>query len=140
VSGLLPPLNKKLQGKEYNSFVHVVEAAQIEEQCLEKSGQHVDGGDWEHRGREKEQDKEWPWAKQMPSKKLAGKLEQKTPSKELKLVGMCGKGCWQCGKEGHLAAECPEQTTKSTKVLLYMDGDTCPGWPFKSMGRDSIKH
>jgi len=31
LSGLLPSLNRKLSGKEYSSFSHAVEAAQIEE-------------------------------------------------------------------------------------------------------------
>jgi len=33
--GLLPSLNRKLHGKEYSSLAHAVEAAQIEEWCLE---------------------------------------------------------------------------------------------------------
>lgn len=37
VSGLLPALNKKLQGKEYDSFQLAFEAAQVEEHRLKET-------------------------------------------------------------------------------------------------------
>jgi len=125
VSGLLPSLNKKLRGKEYNSFLLAVKAAQIKERCLEESGQQMDGGDQEQQG------KEQPWTRRPAKKYPAGKPEQKAPGKtETKPASKHGKGCWKCGKGGHIAAKCPEQSTKSTKQLLCVNRNKCPRMTF----------
>jgi len=77
----------------------------VEEQHLEETGQQTEG-DHECRGRD--QEREQPWAKQ-PLRKDSWKPEQNAPGKmEAKPAGKCGKGCWKCGKEGHIEAECPD--------------------------------
>jgi len=54
VSSLLPSLSRKLCGKEYSSFAHAVEAAQIEEQRLGEAERCTHGEDWEQHGKERE--------------------------------------------------------------------------------------
>jgi len=44
---LLPSLSRKLCGKEYSSFAHAAEAAQIEEQRLGEAERCTHGEDWE---------------------------------------------------------------------------------------------
>jgi len=63
VSGLLPSLNRKLCGKEYSSFAHAVEAAQIEEWRLGEAERRMHGEDWEQHGRGRERSREQSWTK-----------------------------------------------------------------------------
>jgi len=58
MSSLLPSLNRKLLGKEYSSFAHAVEAAQVEEWLLGEAERRTHGEDWEQhrRGRGAESD------------------------------------------------------------------------------------
>jgi len=53
-------LNRKLCGKEYISFVHAVEASQIEEQRLGEAERHMHGEDQEQHGKQRE----LPWTKE----------------------------------------------------------------------------
>jgi len=55
---LLPSLNRKLRGKEYSSFAHAVEAAQIEERCLREAERRTHREDWEQHGRGRERSRE----------------------------------------------------------------------------------
>jgi len=51
---------------------------------------------------------------------LAAKQEQDSPRDDLKLQSRYLKGYWQCGKEGHIAVGCPEQTVRAAKQLLHV--------------------
>jgi len=58
MSSLLPSLNRKLRGKEYSSFAHAVEAAQIEEQRLGETERRMHQEDWKQHGRQSKQSRE----------------------------------------------------------------------------------
>jgi len=121
VSGLLPSLNRKLCGK-YISLPHAVEAAQIEEQRLGETERGTPGEDQVQHCKQRE----LPRTKELPRKDL-GKADQKVPGKlKAKSASKPGKGCWNCGKEGHIQAQCPERLAKSSKQLLQIGEDSCP--------------
>jgi len=68
--------------------------------------------------------------KELPRKDL-GKADQKVQGKlKAKSASRPGKGCWNCGKEGHIQTQCPEQLTKSSKQLLQIGEDSCPRMTF----------
>jgi len=108
VSCLLPSLNRKLCGKEYSSLAHAVKAAQIEEQRLEEAERRTHQEGWEQHGRGRERSREQSWTKWQSEKEQAKEKEQGSPGEDSKPKFQREKGCWQCGKEGHIAAECPE--------------------------------
>jgi len=127
VSGLQPSLNRKLRGKEYSSLAHAVEAAQIEERCLGEAERRMHEEDQEQHGKWRE----LPWTKELPTKDL-GKADQKVPGKlKAKSANKPGKGCWNCGKVGHIQTQCPEQLTKSSNSCFILVRTVAPGWPSK---------
>jgi len=79
-SGLLPSLNRKLHGKEYTSFAHAVEAAQIEEWHLGEAAERcTHGEDWEQHGRGRDWSREQLWTKCQAKKEQAEDQEQESP-------------------------------------------------------------
>jgi len=82
--GLLPSLNRKLCGKEYSSFAHAVEAAQIEERRLGEAERRRHGEDWEQHGRGREQSREQSWTKWQAEKEQAKEPEQESLEEDSK--------------------------------------------------------
>jgi len=78
VSCLLPSLSRKLRGKEYSSFAHAVEAAQIEEQRLGVAERRTHGEDWEQHGRGRERSREQSWTNWQAEKEQAKEPEQES--------------------------------------------------------------
>jgi len=116
MSSLFPSLNRKLRGKEYSSLAIAVEAAQIEEQCLGESERPTHREDQEQHGIWRE----LSGTKELPRKDLR-KADQKVPGKlKVQSAKKLGKGCWNCGKEGHIQVQCPKQMTKPSKHLLQI--------------------
>jgi len=65
-----------------------------------------------------------------------GKADQKVPGKlKANSANKPGKGCWNCGKEGHTQAQCPEWLTKLSKQLLQIGEDSCPRMTFQVNGK-----
>jgi len=101
------------------------------QQCLGEAERHTPGEDQEQHGKQRE----LPLTKELSRKDL-GKADQKVPGKlKAKSASKPGKGCWNCGKEGHIQAQCPEQLTKSSKQLLQIDEDSCPRMTFQVNGK-----
>jgi len=108
-----------------------VEAAQIEEQRLGEAERRTHGEDQEQHVKQRE----LPWAKELPRKDL-GKAHQKVSEKlKAKSANKPGMGCWNCGKEGHIQAQCPKWLTKSSKQLLQIGEDSCPRMTFQVNGK-----
>jgi len=120
-SGLLPLLNRKLCGKEYRSFSHAVEAALIEEWHLGEAERCTRGEDQKKHGR----GREWSWERLLPKwqakREQVEEQEQGSPGEDSKV--QCFKGCWQCGKEVHIAAECLEQR-RAAKFLWHVNNNS----------------
>jgi len=86
MSSLIPSLNRKLHGKEYSSFAHAVEAAQIEEWRLGEAERRTHGEDWEKQkqhGRGWEESREQLWTK-WQAEKEKDKEQQGSPGEDSK--------------------------------------------------------
>jgi len=62
------------------------------------------------------------WTKWQPEKEQAKEKEQGSPGEDSKPKVWHEKGFWQCGKEGHIAAECLDER-RAAKSLQRVNND-----------------
>jgi len=71
---------------------------------------------------EKSGSREQSWTKWQAEKEQAKEPDQESLGEDSKPTFRRGKWCWQCGKEGHIAAECPERR-RAAKSLWRVNND-----------------
>jgi len=69
------------------------------------------------------------WTKWQAEKEQAKEQEQGSPGEDSKPKVQCDKGFWQCGKEGHIAAECPERRRAAKSVWCVNNDNKRQLWP-----------
>jgi hypothetical protein len=69
------------------------------------------------------------WTKWQAEKEQAKEKEQESLGEDSKPTLQRGKGCWQCGKEGHIVAECPEQGRAAKSLQCVNNENKRQLWP-----------